>query len=334
VRAFVLTLVLAAGAARAEPAPLRFSLDRGVTCPSAAQLSHALDHRLGWGVASEGPPVEGARSLRLSLESADLLRIVLSASPGSPPSQRTLAIHPSECRELADTVALLTEAWLRELTWSEVAPLEPLPPPPPVPPMVVAPPPPVAPPPKAEKRESAVPLTLRLAGSALLFFNAGSSGTQFGGFGAALDLEAGLGPRFGVGLEGAWDAPLFAAVGPIENSASVTVDRASASIYGRYSFRPGEDLGIDAQAGLRVTHLTPSVLGPYVEGTGQGPTWAPGFWLSGLVDEKLGKGWSVFLQLRANIGNSYSFVLPQISGGVYLPSFSLQGLAGVGWRFL
>jgi hypothetical protein len=335
VRALVLTLVLAAGAAQAEPPPLHFSLDRGVTCPSVAQLGRALDHRLGWGVASEGSPVEGARSLRLSLQEVDLLRIVLSAGPGAPPSQRTLAIHSAECRELADTVALLTEAWLRELTWGEIAPPEPLPPPVPPPPVpvVIVPPPPAET--KAEHNEPAVPLTLRLAGSGLLFFNAGSPGVQFGGFGVALDLEASLGPRFGAGLEAAWDAPLFAVLGPSDSpTGSITVERASASAYGRFSFRPGQALGVDALAGLRATHLWPSSVVPHLQGTGQGPLWTPGFWLAGTVDQRLGKGWSAFLQLRANIEHSYQFELPSTPGGVFLPSFSLQALVGVGWRFL
>jgi hypothetical protein len=338
VRGLAFTLVLAAGAARAEPPPLRFELDRRVSCPSAAQLGRALDHRLGPGVASEGPPVEGSRSLRLSLESGDLLRIVLSAGPTTPPSRRTLAIHPGECRELADTVALLTEAWLRELSWTELAPPEPPPapvPPPPIPP-AIPPPPPEKPPPPAQKHEPAVPLAFRLAGSGLLFFNPAPQGVQWGGFGAALDVELNLGPRFGVGLEAAWDAPLFAAVGITGAggaTGSITVERASASAYGRFSFRPEEQLGVEALAGLRATHFWPSASAPYPL-EGHTPFWAPGFWLAGLVDQHLGKGWSAFFELRANIGHPYSFTLESTPGGVYLPTFSLQALVGAGWRFL
>jgi hypothetical protein len=201
---------------------------------------------------------------------------------------------------------------------------------------VVVPPPPVAPPPPAaEHREPPVPLKLRLAGSSLLFFNAGSSGVQFGGFGAALDLEAGFGPRFGAGLEGAWDAPLFEVLGPATSPVgSITVTRASASAYGRFALRPGEPLGVDLLAGVSATHLSPTTIGPGLPEGAQSARWSVGFWLGGLVDQQFGKGWSGFLQLRANIGHPYSFELKSTPGGVYIPSFSLQGLAGVGWRFL
>jgi hypothetical protein len=335
---FTMMAVLAAGAARAEPQQtLRYSLERGVTCPSSAQLNRALEHRLGPGVAFEGAPLEGTRSLRLSLEGGDLLRIVFSAGPGLPPSHRTLAIHPGECRELADTVALLAEAWLRQLTWSEIVPSEP---PPPAPPEPSTPPPrpirKVAAPP-AHEREPAFPLTLRLAGSGLLFVNAGSPGVQYGGLGGAFELEVGLGSRFGAGLEAAWDAPLFAALGLQSGGTylgSVTVDRANASAYGRLSFHPAGEVGLAVLAGLRATHLQPTAVGPFLQGSRQAPFWYPGFWLGGEVDQHLGGDWSAFLQIRANIGHSYAFRLESTPGGVFIPSFSLQALAGIGWRFL
>jgi hypothetical protein len=112
--AFLIVLFVA-GVARAEPRPLRIVETTPLSCPSSAEIETALARR------GMRPQKRAGYQLRLAQEGPGRLRVELLGPQGLV-NQRRLSTESSHCATLADTAALVVDAWLRELPWHSALP--------------------------------------------------------------------------------------------------------------------------------------------------------------------------------------------------------------------
>jgi hypothetical protein len=190
------------------------SVAPGIECPSRSQLQRALDERFGPG--KPGP--DGGALLEVLRDDAGQLTVRLSTSSATSVAEKTFDAHVGSCAEVARTIALLTESWLRDLAT-----------PPELPPSA-----PDAGPPAKEvvietnkvmgDQERPHALTLRLAGEAVV-------GNQVG-VGGTVAVDVALSQRFGVGAE-------LTVLGPVASADSgggtVMVQRQEAALLATYA---------------------------------------------------------------------------------------------------
>lgn len=264
----LLSLLWRVGVADAA-AHLRVDVVGELRCPSEAQVTEALARRDLSG--SEGT---GRRlSLRLRVVHEGLLKIML-LEEGVALMQRTLPMSRHPCHGLANTVALVAEAWLRQLPSSatraphqdsrserarrsRTAVTAMLPSPIAVRPVAEAPPLPApitaATQPssrsttftwRARAPRRLVHLSVALAAGGFV----GMVSDPTGGYIAAIGAELGLGERFALGVRALYQGAFSATSGP----GVVTVQQLPVALFGRVALhrldRPGIslDLGIIA----------------------------------------------------------------------------------------
>lgn len=261
----ILALLAAAPRARADPALLRVLSESDTGCPSAEEVRSALATCFGASRVALGVPGPGELGLTLTaqgevlqLELRDLTD--LTAEAPRPPTRRRLPLAQGTCTDVAQTIALLVDAWLRDLPWhgvgflSEAALAVPLVLPPPIP----EPPPPPNPPakPVPPSRDYQLPywlgpLTVRLSGGVGFpddAATASSSGT--------LAAEVGIFERYGGGV-------FFSVQGDLAatdyNSGiagtQVSAHRQTFGFTGRYSLVNQDQNGLRFYAGLLLQRI-------------------------------------------------------------------------------
>jgi hypothetical protein len=207
-----LALLMALAAAPAGGAPQLFVAE-GIECPSRAQLQSALDERF---TAARLEGSERTALLELLRDSTGQLTVRLSTSTARSVTEKTLDAHVGSCAELARTIALLTESWLRDLA---AAPEPPTTPDAGSPTKVVV----IETKKVVPEQERFHALSLRLAGDAVVGNEIGVGGT--------LAVDVSLTKRFGVGAE-------LTVLGPLSNTDSgggtVTVQRQEAALLATY----------------------------------------------------------------------------------------------------
>ncbi|HEY2900695.1 MAG TPA: hypothetical protein VGL59_08980 [Polyangia bacterium] len=140
---------------------IRVDPQRGADCPTASQVTSAINTRLP-GMIGESAAADGGKTARLVLTQLgpNTTRVELVSAGGAPVLERTLELLAQEepgkhaegnrstaaCAALADTISLIVQRYLRHLEYRDEAPA-------PVEEVVRAAPPPAAalPPPTAER---------------------------------------------------------------------------------------------------------------------------------------------------------------------------------------
>jgi hypothetical protein len=199
-----LALLTALVAPQARAEGLSVSILGPLQCPSQSQVLMALGEHV-----DAGGPTQG--QLELSAPRPGVLHLTLR-QPSTPPFGRDFEVRSSDCEAIAQTVALLAEAWLRplprvatvdpEVAECESAPTD-APPPSPVSRTVMVSPRPlpsigvaVA---ASSPREPFVHLMLRLAGGGDVGFGSSYGFNSMG----KLTTELGIGARWSIGVSAA-----------------------------------------------------------------------------------------------------------------------------------
>ncbi len=315
--ALVLLAMLVPASAAAAPV-LRVSLPRGLVCPSPDELLGSLSRRFGADRIALGQP--SGNELGLSLAAPPgALDLELVSKPGEPPYRRHLTLEEGSCGDLAETIGLLVDAWLRELPWHGAGFLRDVP-------EVVRPGAsesavrqgpvtsalsPASPP---TRRRS---LTLRLGGGASL----GSDATNLGPEGT---LSADL------GLLGGFGAAVFAS--ELENASaterlsstttgSISARRQVFTLAARYAFAADEESGLRLFAGAAIEAFEARSSGYSVSTNSPNLQLAPAGFIAGLWQQRIWRRLSGFAQLSATIGPSVDFDVTE--GGIQHHALSL-----------
>ncbi len=107
--------MLLPSAAGAQPL-LRVSFPDGLACPDPAAVLASLTTRFGASRIAPGRASGAELSLSLiSLPGA--LELDLMGEPGDPSLRRRLPLATGSCSDVAETIGLLVDAWLRDLPW-------------------------------------------------------------------------------------------------------------------------------------------------------------------------------------------------------------------------
>jgi len=116
-------LMLAPGFATAAP-PLRVAIPDGFDCPTADQLRTALAKRIDTATVAASQPPGGEASLSLT-RLPESVALDLRYMPSGMVTRRVLALGQGTCADLAETIALIADGWLRELPRTTATALEP-----------------------------------------------------------------------------------------------------------------------------------------------------------------------------------------------------------------
>jgi len=244
-RALLCALVtLPPGIAAAAP-DLRIVVPDGFDCPTAGQLRAAFAKRIGSAPFAVGQSSAGEASISLA-QLPEGVALELRYQVRGPVTRRLLPLGQGTCADLAESIALIADGWLRELPRSAATSLAPAT-------EAVSP----AMPPSANSTTAGrQALSLRLGGGALLGSDArvGPEGTLavdvsiFRGLGMALFFAI---------LEDAGARQTLAD----GSDASVTVGRQTVALAARYAFAPESDSGPRVFAGLALEVLEPRASG-------------------------------------------------------------------------
>jgi hypothetical protein len=199
-----------------------------VACPSAEAIRRAL------------PPEALERELRLAVEASGTSSIRVTLSGAKVPLERTLAAS-DDCAVLAETVAHLVDAWLRELPWQGARP----PPEEPPKPATAAP---KAPTDLAESDEVAFepePLGWPLHAAVELLGGGNYASHIPAVWAGQLGLEIGVAPQVSVGVLGAVES----AVGVASAPGSVRFQRTPFKLFGRWDLHDPSSLGVTLRGG-------------------------------------------------------------------------------------
>jgi len=335
--ALVVLASLAPASATAAPV-LRVSLPEGLACPSPDELMKSLSQRFGADRVAAGQPSGNELGLSLA-QLPDALEIDLVSKAGEAPYRRRLPSGEGSCTDLAETIGLLVDAWLRDLPWHGVGFLRDVP-------EVARPgpsesafrrgpgtqPAPLAKAKDAEAAHRRDVLTLRLGGGASL----GSNATNFS---PEVTLSA------DVALLRAWGGGLGAAVfatAALENAsatdrlttATIRASRQLLTLAARYAFTPGNGNGPRVFAGLALQALESRSSGFTLDPS----TFevAPAGFVAGLWQLRITGNLSFYGQLSATIGPPIDFKISQ--GGVprtvlSLPPAWFDGSIGLALTF-
>jgi len=287
--------------ARAAALPLlRVSFSAGLSCPAPGAVLEALTARFGASRIALGQPT--GTELGLSLAQAPAaLELDLVGEPGDPPYHRRLPLDEGSCSELAETIALLVDAWLRDLPWHGAGFLPDVPAVEPVEAgSALA---------TGQTAEVAVqPPFLRLAGLELRIGGGASLGSDATGLGAEATLSADLDFSHGLGL--ALFASLLqnaSAADPLASSggASISVSRQVFALAPRYAFFGREERGPRLFAGLALEAFEGHANGYSFDTSST--VFNPAGFLAFLWQERIWGRLSAYAQLSAILGPRLAF---------------------------
>ena len=313
--ALVVLASLAPASATAAPV-LRVSLPEGLACPSPDELLQSLSRRFGADRVAAGQPSGNELGLSLA-QLPDELEIDLVSKPGGAPFRRRLPAREGSCADLAETIGLLVDAWLRDLPWHGVGFLRDVPETVrPGPPESAARPVPVTPavtPPLSPGRRDA--LTLRLGGGASL----GSDATNFGPevtLSADVSVLGGLGAAvFATELENASATDRLSSTA----TASISAHRQVFALAARYAFFAQDANGPRVFAGVALQAFESRSSGYTLDPSNF--ELVPAGFVAGLWQLRISGNLSAYAQLSATIGPKIDFDVSL--GGVPRPVLSL-----------
>jgi hypothetical protein len=93
--------------------PIAWTVDPGLTCPTEAQLESA--YRGEAASRTESSPPDLVVSVEITPSAGGVVRVALAAEPLGLKAEREIDAHRNRCEDVALTVAILVDAWLRDL---------------------------------------------------------------------------------------------------------------------------------------------------------------------------------------------------------------------------
>ena len=301
----IFCLFWAAPALAAQPM-LRLDLPANLDCPRTADLLTALAERFGPESLAEGRAGGGELGLSI-VQFPDALELELSEGPGAPPTRRWLPFTEGSCGDMAQTITLLVDAWVRDLRDHRggvfgalvAEPAEPTVPVASATPAASPAPAAVQPPAPATFGPGALNLWLGGGGSI------GGDGSELGPE-ARLSADLTLYRRFGVALL-ASALEDTAVQDEALGGGTISTHRQTLSLAGRYSLVGDEATGLRLFVGLALQ--TFEAHSSDFSNTTANVEVVPGVLLSALWQQHLYKRLSAFAQLAATVGPETDFTI-------------------------